>query len=50
MTRYPWIIQRPRRRGVGGQVRFDPCPRYGYDPVTGRKKCPACLTRLEIDR
>lgn len=44
MSSYPWIIKRPRRRGRPlRQVRSDPCPRCGYDPVSGRKKCPACM-------
>jgi hypothetical protein len=47
MSAYDWIIKRPSRRGRPyREVRSDPCPRCGYDPVTGRKKCPACMASL----
>lgn len=47
-SRYPWILTRPRRGGrPSRKVPSRPCPKCGYDPVTGRKKCPACFAVLE---
>lgn len=43
MSPYSWILKRPRRGRPQRQVRSDPCLRCGYDPITGRKKCPACM-------